>query len=113
PPATSRWSPTPVTWHSSSRRPPKPCRPRARPAHPPTACADLERQVAIGVAVLKYRLYEIDVVISKAVLYGSLAVFITAVYAGLVVGVGTLAGGRDSPLGAALAAAGGGGAVHA
>jgi len=41
--------------------------------------------VAIGVAVLKYRLYEIDIVISKAVLYGSLAVFITAVYAGLVV----------------------------
>src|SRR6266487_4634171 len=61
--------------------------------------------VAIGIAVLKYRLYEIDVVISKAVLYGSLAIFITTVYAGLVVGVGTLAGGRDSPLLAALAAA--------
>src|SRR5215471_3895796 len=61
--------------------------------------------VAIGIAVLKYRLYEIDIVISKAVLYGSLAVFITAVYAGLVAGVGTLAGGRDSPLVAALAAA--------
>jgi signal transduction histidine kinase len=60
---------------------------------------------AIAIAILKYRLYEIDVVISKAVLYGSLAVFITAVYAGLVVGVGTLAGGRDSPLLAALAAA--------
>jgi signal transduction histidine kinase len=60
---------------------------------------------AIGVAVLKYRLYEIDVVISKAVLYGSLAVFITAVYAALVVGVGTLAGNRRSPLLAALAAA--------
>jgi hypothetical protein len=42
-------------------------------------------------------------VISKAVLYGSLAVFITAVYAGLVVGVGTLAG-RDNPLLAVLAA---------
>jgi signal transduction histidine kinase len=61
--------------------------------------------VAVGIAVLKYRLYEIDVVISKAVLYGSLAVFITAVYAGLVVGVGTLAGGRDRTLLAALAAA--------
>src|SRR5215831_2598735 len=61
--------------------------------------------VSIGIAVLKYRLYEIDIVISKAVLYGSLAVFITVVYAGLVVGVGTLAGGRDSPLVAALAAA--------
>jgi len=44
-------------------------------------------------------------VISKAVLYGSLAVFITAVYAGLVVGVGTLVGDRRSPLLAALAAA--------
>ena len=61
--------------------------------------------VAVGIAVLKYRLYGIDFVISKAVLYGSLAVSITAVYAGLVVGVGALAGGRDSPLVAALAAA--------
>jgi signal transduction histidine kinase len=61
--------------------------------------------VAIGVAVLKYRLYDIDIVISKAVLYGSLAVFITGVYAALVVGVGTLAGNTRSPLLAALAAA--------
>jgi signal transduction histidine kinase len=61
--------------------------------------------VAIAIAVLKYRLYDIDIVISNAVLYGSLAVFITAVYAGLVVGVGTLAGNRRSPLLAALAAA--------
>jgi len=61
--------------------------------------------VAVGIAVLKYRLGGIDIVISKAVLYWSLAVFITAVYAGLVVGVGALAGGRDSPLVAALAAA--------
>jgi signal transduction histidine kinase len=60
---------------------------------------------AVAIAVLKYRLYEIDIVISKAVLYGSLAVFITAVYVGLVVGVGTLAGNRRSPLLAALAAA--------
>ncbi len=61
--------------------------------------------VAIAIAILKYRLGGIDIVISKAVLYGSLAVFITAVYAGLVVGVGALAGGRDKPLVAALAAA--------
>jgi signal transduction histidine kinase len=61
--------------------------------------------VAIGIAVLKYRLYDIDVVISKAVLYGSLAVFITAVYAALVAGLGTLAGNQRSPLLAALAAA--------
>jgi signal transduction histidine kinase len=60
---------------------------------------------AIAIAVLKYRLYDIDIVISKAVLYGSLAVFITAVYAALVVGVGTLAGNTRSPLLTALAAA--------
>jgi len=60
---------------------------------------------AIGVAVLKYRLYEIDIVISKAVLYGCLVVFITAVYAGVVAGVGTLVGDRRSPVLAALAAA--------
>jgi signal transduction histidine kinase len=61
--------------------------------------------VAVAIAVLKYRLYDIDVVISKAVLYGSLAVFITAVYAVLVAGIGTLAGNQRSPLLAALAAA--------
>jgi signal transduction histidine kinase len=59
---------------------------------------------AIGIAVLKYRLYEIDIVISKAVLYGTLAAFITAVYAGLVAGMGTLVGNRHSPLLSALAA---------
>ena len=59
---------------------------------------------AIAIAVLKYRLYEIDIVISKAVLYGTLAAFITAVYAGLVAGVGTLVGNRHSPLLSALAA---------
>jgi signal transduction histidine kinase len=60
---------------------------------------------AIAIAVLKYRLYDIDVVISKTVVYGSLAVFITLVYVGLVVGVGTLVGHRGSPLLSALAAA--------
>ena len=61
--------------------------------------------LSIGVAVMRYRLFDIDIVISKAVLYGSLAVFITAVYAGLVVGIGTLVGNRRSPLLAAAAAA--------
>jgi signal transduction histidine kinase len=60
---------------------------------------------AITIAVLKYRLYEIDIVINRAVLYGTLAVFITVVYFGLVVGVGTVVGNRRSPLLSGLAAA--------
>ena len=44
--------------------------------------------VAIGVAVLRHRLFEIDVVISKAVVVGALAVFITVVYVGIVVLLG-------------------------
>ncbi len=59
---------------------------------------------AITVAILKYKLYGIDIVISKALQYGTLAVFISAVYAGLVAGVGTLAGDRRSPLLSAVAA---------
>ena len=53
--------------------------------------------VAIAIAVLKYRLYDIDVVISRTLVYGSLAAFITAVYVGIVVGVGTLIGSRGQP----------------
>ena len=60
--------------------------------------------VAIAVAILKYKLYEIDIVISKALQYGTLAVFISAVYAALVAGIGSLAGDRRSPLLSAIAA---------
>ena len=60
---------------------------------------------AIGIAVLKYRLYDIDVVINRAVVFGSLVVFISLVYAGLVIGVGTAVGNQNSPALAAVAAA--------
>jgi signal transduction histidine kinase len=53
--------------------------------------------VAIAIAVLKYRLYDIDVVIGRTLVYGSLAAFITAVYVGIVVGVGTLIGSGGQP----------------
>ena len=46
----------------------------------------------IAIAVLKYRLYDIDVIISRALVYGTLAALITAIYVALVVGVGTLLG---------------------
>src|SRR5438874_3603257 len=50
--------------------------------------------LAIGFAVLKYRLYDIDVVINKTLVYGLLAAFITAVYVAIVVGIGAAIGSR-------------------
>jgi signal transduction histidine kinase len=61
--------------------------------------------VAIAVAVLKYHLYDLDLVISKTIVFGILAAFITAIYAGSVAGIGALVGRRGSLALAALAAA--------
>ena len=52
---------------------------------------------AVSVAILKYRLYDIDLVLSRALVYGALAAFITAVYVGIVVGIGTLVGSGGKP----------------
>ncbi len=62
-----------------------------------TALAILAVPIAIGIAVLKYRLYDIDVIISRTLVYGALAAFITAVYIGIAVGIGTLVGSGGQP----------------
>ena len=53
---------------------------------------------AMGIAILVHRLYDIDVIISRAVVYGLLSAAVTGVYAGIVLGIGTLAGHRRGPV---------------
>jgi signal transduction histidine kinase len=58
----------------------------------------------ITVAILKHGLYEIDVIINRAIRYGLLSAALTAIYVGMVVGIGTLAGYVGGPLLTAAAA---------
>jgi signal transduction histidine kinase len=51
---------------------------------------------AIAVALFKYRLYDLDLVVSKALVYGILAALFTLVYVALVIGVGTIVGDRGN-----------------
>jgi signal transduction histidine kinase len=51
---------------------------------------------ALAIGILKYRLYEIDVIINRTVVYGLLAAALTVVYVGVVIGVGTVIGRRGS-----------------
>jgi signal transduction histidine kinase len=67
--------------------------------------AFLSVPIAIAIAVLRYRLYDIDIVISKAVVYGALALFITLVYVAIVVGVGAAVERVGDALLSAIAAA--------
>jgi signal transduction histidine kinase len=52
---------------------------------------------AATVAILKYHLYDIDVVINRSLVFGAMAAFIAAVYVGMVAGVGALIGSTSQP----------------
>jgi signal transduction histidine kinase len=61
--------------------------------------------IAVGIAIVRYRLFDIDVVINKTVVFGVLAVFITVVYVAIVVGFGALVGAHANAALSASAAA--------
>jgi hypothetical protein len=53
--------------------------------------------LAVGAAILRYRLYDLDRIVSRTVAYGLLTVLLGGAYAAVVLGLGQLAG-RQSPL---------------
>jgi hypothetical protein len=48
--------------------------------------------LSFGVAILRNRLWDIDAIINRTLVYGSLTVLLAALYAGLVIGLGSLVG---------------------
>ena len=54
--------------------------------------------VAMAIAILRRRLFDIDVIISRALLVTLLSAGVTAVYAAIVLGIGTFVGHRSDPL---------------
>jgi signal transduction histidine kinase len=65
----------------------------------------LSLPVATGVAILRYRLYDIDLIIKRTLVFAALAAFITAAYLGIVIGIGTLVGSRGNLVLSVLATA--------
>jgi signal transduction histidine kinase len=60
------------------------------------AIAFLSLPIGAGIGILRHRLFDIDVVVNRAVVFAILAGLITAVYVGIVVGIGAAVGSRGN-----------------
>ena len=55
--------------------------------------------LSIALAIIRYRLWDIDILINKTLVYGSLTVLLGALYAGLILGLEALANAISGPSG--------------
>jgi hypothetical protein len=46
--------------------------------------------LSLGLAILRYRLYDIDLLINRTLVYGTLTISLALIYVGLVIGLGSL-----------------------
>jgi len=71
--------------------------------------------VSVGIAVLRYRLYDVGRLVNRTIVYALLTAVLVALYAALVVGIGTALGRTSSPVliaGATLVVAGAAGPLR-
>jgi hypothetical protein len=64
----------------------------------PLSAGLLALPVATGIAVLRYRLYDIERIINRTLVYGALTVLLGGLYAGLAVGLGSAVGSNANSL---------------
>ncbi len=57
-----------------------------------TSVAFVAIPLTLGIAILRYRLWDIDTVVNRVLVYGLLTALLSAVYAGLIIGLESLAG---------------------